>query len=59
MATSNKPEDIKQKIIEWKIQKSLQDDILLEQVSIKDQTKKIKEILPQWFVITSMLRVSI
>lgn len=59
MASSDKPADIKAKIIEWRVQKSLQDDILLEQVSIKDQAKKIKEILPQWFVITSMLRVSI
>lgn len=59
MASSDKPADIKAKIIEGRIQKSLQDDILLEQVSIKDQTKKIKEILPEGFVVLSMLRVSI
>ncbi len=59
MASSNKPADIKAKIIEWRIQKSLQDDILLEQVSIKDQAKKIKETLPQGFTVLSMLRVSI
>ncbi len=56
---ANKPENIRAQIVEGKVQKSLQDDILLEQVSIKDQSKKIKEILPQWFTITSMLRVSI
>jgi elongation factor Ts len=59
MASSDKPADIKAKIIEGRIQKSLQDDILLEQVSIKDQTKKIKEILPEDFVVLSMLRISI
>jgi elongation factor Ts len=59
MASSDKPADIKAKIIEGRVQKSLQDDILLEQVSIKDQAKKIKELLPQWFVISSMLRVAI
>ncbi len=59
MANVDKPADIKAKIIEGRVQKAVQDDILLEQVSIKDQTKKIKEILPQGFVITSFLRVSI
>ena len=44
---ANKPEAIRAQIVEGKIQKSLQDDILLEQVSIKDPSKKIKEILPQ------------
>lgn len=47
MANVDKPADIKAKIIEGRVQKAIQDDILLEQVSIKDQTKKIKEMLPQ------------
>lgn len=59
MASSDKPAGIKAKIIEGRIQKSLQDDILLEQVSIKDQAKKIKETLPQGFTVLSMIRVSI
>jgi hypothetical protein len=32
---------------------------LLEQISIKDQTKKIKDTVPVWFVISSMYRVSV
>lgn len=59
MANVDKPADIKAKIIEGRVQKAIQDDILLEQISIKDQTKKIKEILPQGFTISSFLRVSI
>ncbi len=59
MSTVDKPADIKNKIIEWKVQKALQDDILLEQVSIKDPTKKIKELMPQWSALIDMIRVSI
>lgn len=56
---ANKPENIRAQIVEGKIQKALQDDILLEQVSIKDQSKKIKELLPNGFSVVSFLRVSI
>ncbi len=56
---ANKPENMKEQIVNGKVQKALQDDVLLEQVSIKDQSKKIKELLPQGFVIRELLRVSI
>lgn len=56
---ANKPENIRAQIVEGKVQKAVQDDILLEQVSIKDQSKKIKELLPAGFVVQSFLRVSI
>lgn len=59
MAGIDKPADIKAKIIEGKVQKSLQDDILFEQASIKDPSKKVKELLPQGCTLTSMIRVSI
>lgn len=56
---ANKPENIRAQIVDGKVQKAVQDDILLEQVSIKDQSKKIKELLPAGFVIKSFLRVAI
>lgn len=46
MAASGKPADIISKIVDGKISKALQDDVLLEQASIKDQSKKVKEVLP-------------
>lgn len=55
----NKPENIRKQIIEGKVQKAVQDEILLEQVSIKDQSKKMKELMPASFVVQSFLRVSI
>lgn len=59
MANSSKPADIMAKIIDGKISKALQDDVLLEQMSIKDQAKKMKEILPAGMTLVSMVRVSI
>ncbi len=56
---ANKPEAIRNQIIEGKIHKAVQEDILFEQVAITDQTKKIKDLLPSWFVVHSFLRVSI
>lgn len=47
MTSANKPADIVEKIIEGKIQKALQEDVLLEQASIKDAAKKMKELMPQ------------
>lgn len=55
----NKPENIREQIVQGKIQKAVQEDILLEQVSIKDQSKKIKELLPEGFIVKSFLRVAI
>ncbi len=59
LAESNKPEEIKEKIIEGKIYKFLQDDILLEQTSIKDWSKKIKDIVENKMTITEILRVTV
>ena len=59
MTTSGKPADIIAKIVDGKISKALQDDVLLEQASIKDQSKKVKETLPTGMSILSMVRVSV
>lgn len=59
MAGSNKPSDMIEKIIEWKLMKSYSDFVLLEQLYIRDDTKKIKHILPEWFKIVNFVRFSI
>ena len=56
---TSKPEHIQEQIIMWKVHKEVQDEILLEQVSITDQSKKVKDILPQGFSVQSILRVAI
>lgn len=56
---SNKPEEIRDQIVEGKVKKSLQADVLLEQASIVDQSKKVKDLLPQGFSINAILRVAI
>jgi len=58
VAASGKPADIIEKIVEWKLAKEWSDYVLLEQVSILDETKKVKELL--WdTVIHSFIRYSI
>lgn len=59
VAASGKPAEIVGKIVEGKVQKALQDDILGEQNSIKDPSKKVKELYPQGFTVVDMIRVSI
>lgn len=56
---ANKPENIRDQIVAGKVQKAVQDEILLEQVSIKEQTKKVKEVLPAGFKVISFLRIAI
>lgn len=58
LASSNKPADIISKIVAGKVQKHFQDDVLLEQLSIKDSTKKVQDLL-RGIKITSMMRVTI
>jgi elongation factor Ts len=41
----NKPDEIKEKIIEGKLQKVFEDIVLLEQNFVKDDSKKIKDLL--------------
>lgn len=54
----NKPADIKEKIIAGKVSKALEDVVLLEQVYIRDGSKKIKDILGD-ATITEFVRMSI
>jgi elongation factor Ts len=42
-----KPQNIKDKIIEGKINKYLEEVVLMDQIFIKDQTKKVRDILEQ------------
>lgn len=59
MKSSWKPADILEKIVEWKINKSLSDFVLTEQLYIRDETKKIKDILPAGFKLIGFKRFSI
>lgn len=53
-----KPLDIKEKIIQGKLRKFFQDDVLLDQLSIKDQTKTVAELI-WWMKVISYERFSI
>jgi len=55
MAASGKPANIIEQIIEWKLKKTLWEQVLLEQEYIRDWSKKIREIVPndisiKWFI---------
>jgi elongation factor Ts len=56
---SGKPADMVDKILEGKLQKSLAEYVLLEQESIRDGSKKVKELLPSSFTVTKIARYSI
>ena len=58
VAASGKPADIVAKIVEGKLAKEWSEYVLLEQVSIVDETKKVKEQLGDT-VIHSFVRYSI
>jgi elongation factor Ts len=59
LVDSWKPEDIIDRIVEGKINKDLSEIVLMEQPYIRDETKKIKEILPENFVIKYIKRLAI
>lgn len=59
MTDSGKPANIIDQIITGKLQKYLSDSVLLEQEYIRDNTKKIKDIMPSWFEVTGYVRLSI
>lgn len=59
MEWSNKPIDILEKIIDWKFMKSYSENVLLEQLFIKDETKKIKEIIPSSMKLIWYKRLSV
>lgn len=55
MASSGKPENIIEQIVDGKLRKTLWESILLEQEYIRDSAKKVKDLLtdsfkPEWFV---------
>ena len=54
-----KPDDMIAQIVKWKINKTLAEDVLLEQAYIRDWSKKVKEILPEEFEVESYVRFSI
>ncbi len=56
---SGKPEDMIEQIVKGKINKAFADDILLEQAYIRDWSKKVKEVLADWFEVKSYVRFSI
>jgi len=45
LANDPKPLDIKEKIVQGKLRKFFQDDVLLDQLSIKDQTKTVADLI--------------
>lgn len=58
VASSGKPADIVEKIVEGKLSKEWSEYVLLEQVSIVDETKKVKDMLGDT-VIHSFIRYTI
>lgn len=56
---NNKPKDVIEKIIEWKIKKYLNEIVLLEQPYIRDETKKVKDIIEWNFKILKIQRINI
>ncbi len=59
MEWSNKPADIIDKILEWKLSKEYEDFVLFEQIYIRDDSKKIKHIIPNGFVLKEYIRFAI
>lgn len=56
---SGKPENMIDQILKWKLSKALAEDVLLEQEYIRDGSKKIKNIIPEWFTVKSYRRLSV
>ncbi len=54
-----KPENMIDQILKWKLSKALAEDVLLEQEYIRDGSKKIKDIMPEWFKIKAYTRLSV
>ena len=59
MASSGKPENIRNQIGEGKLRKTLWESVLLEQEYIRDWWKKIKDLLTGDFVVKGFVRLSI
>lgn len=56
MEWSWKPVDIIDKIVEWKMSKEFEEIVLMEQIYIRDDSKKIKHIVPNWFKLVEYAR---
>lgn len=56
---SGKPENMIEQILKGKLSKALSEDVLLEQEYIRDGSKKIKNIIPEGFTVTSYIRLSV
>lgn len=54
-----KPENMIEQILKWKLNKAMAEDVLLEQEYIRDWSKKIKDIIPQWFKVNSYIRLAV
>lgn len=56
---SGKPENVVEQIVQGKVLKTLAETVLLEQESIRDWSKKVKDMIPAWFQMQSFIRLSI
>lgn len=56
---SGKPENMIEQILKWKLSKALAEDVLFEQEYIRDGSKKIKNIIPEGFTVTSYKRLTV
>lgn len=56
---SGKPEDILGRIVEGKIAKVWSEEVLLEQQSIVDNTKKVKDMVPDTMKVVSFVRATV
>lgn len=59
LAGSNKPADIIEKIVEWKLSKRYEEFVLTEQIYIRDESKKIKHLITDWYELLEFRRFSI
>lgn len=56
---SGKPENMIEQIMQGKLNKALSEFILLEQEYIRDGSKKLKDIFPEWFEVTKYVRLTV
>jgi translation elongation factor EF-Ts len=45
LENSGKPEEIVRTIVQWKLQKHFSDLVLLSQMSIKDESKRVQDLI--------------
>ncbi len=59
LKAAGKPEAMIAQIVEGKIKKALAENVLLEQSYIRDESKKIKDILPADMKVIGFIRMAI